>query len=399
MKRFLIWLVALTVCLVLRAPAAISVGPNGTGVWTFDTPPAMTEWATVNLPGGSSDIISDAQLDVAVQPLSAALFTNTLSLTATTNPAPLSSLLARYNTSGRYLQMRPGGVAATVLMATLQNDTGRDQSELTVSYDFRVANPPWVTIAEEVPGLRAYFSLAGSPGSWQLIPELTYGAPGPVWARLQLGYWPAGAQLFLLWADDNSFANANNPDLQEDAYVIDDFNAYVDNIIFDPISGVAIYRPISGESFPEGASIVFSMYSTPGLGVVTNVVLYDGTNVVGRSDPPPLLYPVTILYTNAATGLHQFTAVGMNAGLTVTSAPVSITVTAYRPPLTIAVDAVGLAVISWPEPSTGFELQSASDLRVPVWEKVTEPDESYDGFHHVFVDISTGTRFFRLEKR
>ncbi|HEU0010982.1 MAG TPA: hypothetical protein VFT34_14280 [Verrucomicrobiae bacterium] len=168
-------------------------------------------------------------------------------------------------------------------MATLQNDTGEDQSELAVSYDLRVANQPWVTIAEEVPGLRAYFSLSGSPASWQLIPESTSGAPGPLWARLELGFWPAGAQLFLLWADDNSFANADNTGTEEGAYAIDDFNAYVDNIIFDPLSGVAIYRPISGESFPEGASILFSMYSTPGLGSITNVVLYDGTNVIGTA--------------------------------------------------------------------------------------------------------------------
>jgi hypothetical protein len=108
--------------------------------------------------------------------------------------------------------------------------------------------------------------------------------------------------------------------------------------------------------------------------------------------------PVSILYTNAAPGLHQITAVGINWGIAVTSAPVSIHIIAYRPTLTLSASA-GLAVLSWPESSTGFELQSASDLREPVWEKVTEPDEPYDGFHHVTVDSWTGTRFFRLEKR
>jgi hypothetical protein len=259
MKRFLIWLVTITGCGVLRVPAAVSVGPNGTGAWRFDTAPAVTEWATIALPGGSSDIINEAQLDVAVQPLWPALFTNALPLTATTNLSPLVNALAGYNTVGQYLQMRSGGVAATVLLATLQNDTGRDQSELTVSYDFRVANPPWVTVAEEMPGLRVYFNLSGAPGGWQLIPELTYGAPGPLWARLELGFWPAGAQLYLLWADDNSYANADNAGPDEGAYVIDDFSAIAGNIVVDPISGVAIYRPISGQSFPEGASIQFSM--------------------------------------------------------------------------------------------------------------------------------------------
>ncbi len=132
MKRFLIWSVALTGCGVLLVPAAISVGPHGSGLWTFDTTPTMTEWATAwGLPGGSADIVSAVDLDVAVQSLSVGIFTTALPLTATTNP-PTASLLARYNTSGRYLQLRPAGVAATVLLATLQNDTGEDQSELTV---------------------------------------------------------------------------------------------------------------------------------------------------------------------------------------------------------------------------------------------------------------------------
>ena len=398
MKRLLIWLVTLTCCGVCRAPAAISVGPNGTSVWTFDTAPAVTEWATTNLAGGSGDIMNETQLDAAVQQLWPALFTTALPLTVITNPVPIASLLARYNTSGRYLQMRPGGVAAIFLMATLQNDTGRDLSSLMVSYDFSAVSAPGTTIAEEVPGLRVYFSLSSAPGGWQLIPELTYGAPGPLWARVQLGFWPAGSQLYLLWADDNSIANADSAGTEEGAYLIDDFGALPGDIIVDPPSGVTIFRPISGQTFPERASIEFSVYSTPGLGVVTNVALYDGTNVLGRSGPPPLPSPVKIFYTNAVPGLHQVIAVGINSGLSVTSAPVSITVIAYQPSLTLSA-ADGLAVLSWPEPSTGFELQSASDLREPVWEKVTEPDEPYDGFHHVTVNSWAGTRFFRLEKR
>jgi hypothetical protein len=151
MKRLLIWLVTLAGCGVLRVPAAISVGPGGTGLWTFDTAPAVTEWATMSVPGSSTDITSDVQLDAAVQSLSAAVFTNALPLTATFPPSV--NALARYNTSGRYLQtLAGGGTAATVFMVTLQNDTGRDESMLTVSYDFRLASLPSVTIHEDVPG-------------------------------------------------------------------------------------------------------------------------------------------------------------------------------------------------------------------------------------------------------
>ena len=397
MKRFLIWLAALTGCGVLPAPAAISVGPNGTGVWTFDSAPAVTDWATISLPGVAASFVSDADIDLAVQSLSAAQFASALPASATMPPS--ANALARFNTSGWFLQTRPTGVAGTFLLATLQNDTGADLHGLTVTYNFRVANPPEVTVVEEVPGLRAFFSLTGEAGSWQFVPQLTFVAPGFVAGPLPLGSWPAGSQLFLLWADDNSTSDANNSGNEEGAYTIDDFNAFVDIIIVDPLTTVEIYRPISGESFPEGASIRFDMTLRPGLGIPTNVVLYDGTIAVGQTGP--LTFPswMTILYTNATPGLHRFTAVGINSGIALTSAPVFITVVgADRPTLALRASADG-ADVSWPESFTGFELQSASDLRAPVWEKVPEPDVPSGGFHHVSVDTSIGTRFFRLEKR
>ena len=398
MKRILIWLVSLAACGVLRVPAAVSVGTSGSsGLWTFDTLPEVTEWATATgLQGSSSTFVSAAELDTAVQTLSVDLFTNALPTTATTPPS--GNGMARYHTSGQFLQMRSVGVAATVLMATLQNDTGMDHSSLTVSYNLREASSPFVTVAEEVPGLRAYFSRVGLQGSWQLIPELSQGTPGTLLAHLNLGAWPAGASLFLLWADDNSSANTDNVGLEEGAYTIDDFSVIAGKIIFDPLAGVTILSPTPAQVFSCGATIEFSVFLTQGLGAVTNVALFDGPNFIGQTGPPPLVSPVSILCSTVAPGLHQFRAVGINFGIALTSAPVNITVIADCPSLTITVEAGVLALISWPVPSTGFGLYSASDLRAPLWEKVTQPDDVHDGFRHVAVDISGGNRFFRLEK-
>jgi hypothetical protein len=280
-------------------------------------------------------------------------------------------------------------------MATLQNDAGSSQG-LTVSYRLRVENLPEATIGEEVPGLRAYFSLSGSPGSWQLIPSLSQGVPGLFVAELNVGWWAAGARLFLLWADDNAAATVTSSP-EEGAYAFDDFRAFA-GPHGDPFPGVVISYPMSGQSFPEGTWISFYVDETPGLGTITNVALYDGTNFIDQFGGSAMPSPLHLYYRGATPGLHQCRAVGISGGFAVTSAPVSITVFA-RPSLGLSVSASGVGVVSWPESFTGYELQSASDLRAPVWERINDTELTYDGFRHITVAILTGTRFFRLYKR
>jgi len=77
----------------------------------------------------------------------------------------------------------PTGVGYVSLMATLQNNTGVNQSALTFSYDLTENNStagavPTVVV-EEVPGHRVYFSLTGAAQSWQVVPKfLSIGTSG-----------------------------------------------------------------------------------------------------------------------------------------------------------------------------------------------------------------------------
>ena len=395
MKRFLLSFLLMPACAVLRIDAAISVGPAGTGVLKFDAAPAASEWSTGTVPGGASSITTAAQLDAAVQAVNAANLTAALSATTVTNPVPEVHLPAYYNSAGHYVQMRPAGVAATLLLATLQNNTGASQSSIFVAYTFRVVNPPFDAVAENVRGWRAFWSLTGLPGDWHLIPEFSGGSTAPLWTRLPLGFWPAGTRLFLLWADDDSFASGAVGGLAEGAYTLDDFSAFPDNAATNPRSGVTIFSPDSGQSFVEGTAFEIVAYSTPGSSAATNVLFYDRTSLLGSASS----LPSSFLYTNAAPGLHILTAVAVNSGVALTSAPVSITVTTFRPVLTITDFGPGLIQLTWPEVVGGFQLQYTTALRPGVWTPVFDPDNLYDGVHHVDLFDPPRVIFFRLEKR
>jgi len=112
------------------------------------------------------------------------------------------------------------------LMATLQNDTGADQAALTFSYDLTENNStagavPTVVV-EEVPGHRVYFSLTGAAGSWQVVPEVSsIGTTGTRIGTANLGSWPSGGLMYVLWADDNAAADRNNTNNEEGGYLID----------------------------------------------------------------------------------------------------------------------------------------------------------------------------------
>jgi hypothetical protein len=199
MSRCLLSLTSSLACWAASAGAAISVGPAGSGVLTFDTLPAVGEWSTLALAGGGATFTNTAALDAAVQLLTASNINGTLPATATVPPS-VSGAGARWNSSAHYLQTRPGGVAAVLLMATVRNDTGVAQTCLDVSYSMYVSSP----FSEELPGHRIYCSLTGESNSWQLIPGLAgVETPGSLSAVLELCCWPTGGLLYLLWADDN----------------------------------------------------------------------------------------------------------------------------------------------------------------------------------------------------
>jgi hypothetical protein len=188
-------------------------------------------------------------LDAMIQTNSAAGITNQLIVTSTVPPATGGT--ARWNESLQLAQTRPAGVAATLLMATLQNATGGGVSHLYLSYDFTTGAE---TGLEEIPGYRLYYSYTGAPGDWIAVPELSSrivtGAHG-AYIALE-GGWAPQALLYLLWADDNS-------DAVTDPYLtIDNFS--VGTVVCDSFYWL---QPFSDLTVTEGEWASFSVNLCP----------------------------------------------------------------------------------------------------------------------------------------
>ena len=211
-RRVLLLLTTLggVAAVVLDVGGAISVGPSGAGPLTFDTQPTGTDFLSAYYAGDGAAFSTTAQSDTSIASLPASALGPTFVLAlATTVPPSAYAYAFRWNTNSHYLQSRPTtsnapsatASAAVVLLATLQNDTGSSQSSVTVSYDMGVTDP----LVGELPGHRVYFSMTGAAQSWQVIPEFSgVETNGRLSAVLNLGSWPSGGTMYLLWFDDNA---------------------------------------------------------------------------------------------------------------------------------------------------------------------------------------------------
>ena len=123
MKRLLLLLAAILTCAAANSHAAISVGPSGSGVLTFDALPAVTEWSTLSVGSFSSRFSDAAALDAAVMASTTAAFVN-VALSQSAIIPPSQNAIPRWTSAGLWLQTRPTGNDYTLLMATLRNDTG-----------------------------------------------------------------------------------------------------------------------------------------------------------------------------------------------------------------------------------------------------------------------------------
>ena len=264
---------------------AASVGPTGY-TNAFDTAvPGPGDWSTETISGGSGDVTTAAELDAAVQSLTASGIATQIS-SDTGNP-PAADALATWSSTGHYLQTRPTGVKMAVLMATLVNDTGTNANLLNLNYDFTVAT----SVTEEIGGHRVYYSLTGAANSWQNVPALNSHPPGRVSTSVGLSSpWNAGAKLYLLWADDNG---SGSPD---DANQIDNLflSAYYTNF---PLT-ISLTSPTEGQHLGAGSAVTASVVLT---GSPTNVSYYvDGTLAAVRTAPP--FTPVTL--PSQSVGAH-----------------------------------------------------------------------------------------------
>ena len=327
MKKLLSTTTLILAITALNVVAAISIGPGGTsGTVTFAdaTPPPLDEWATRSIGGGSGDYATTVALDDAVNLVAASTINTNFPTTATVPPGN-RNLLARYNTGGQYLQTFPTGNGATLVMATVTNGTGQAATTFTLTYD--LTNPTTATGNEgNLPGHRVYFSFTGLPQSWQPIPGLSGSAlPGAKSGSFNLGNWPDGAPIYIVWADDNGDG--------------DDPCWTIDNVVFGakaevvPLS-ITLTSPANGESFATCSRSLRLQASITG--VPTYVTYYmDWVEVAARDAVP--FSPVTLSPGLVTEGPHTFYATVWDVnGESASSPDVSIVVTA-APPVSIVI--------------------------------------------------------------
>lgn len=205
--------------LIAAATAGLATGVQAqipylaTGTATYDfatTPTAADGWTTGSIAGGAGDVTTEAAMDTAVAAVVATGITAAFPVSATFPPNGTAGTW-RHNTSpsGLFLQSNPTGVRATVLMATLRNDSGGNVSTISVNYDF---GNPYVVAGEQLPGVYAYYSLSGLADSWVKVPELsgaTLGAKSVI-LNLSGGPWASGQSLYIIWVDDNGSPSPEN---------------------------------------------------------------------------------------------------------------------------------------------------------------------------------------------
>lgn len=199
--RFIILVIGCTAAL-LRA--AIPVEMRGTPS-TFDSPPLTNEWATLHVPFNSPNVSNSFGLDALVQSHEAGAITNPLTTSTIFPSSGSGSLAAMWSSPAHLLETRPtGNSKALLLMARLENRTGRNLAALHVSY--LMGDPvQFYDDDVELPGYHVYYSLTGHSNTWQHIPKLSgYETNARVSALIELGAWPPNGELFLLWADDNN---------------------------------------------------------------------------------------------------------------------------------------------------------------------------------------------------
>ncbi len=286
-----------------NASAAL-VGPSGY-TNAFATRPPAGDFSTTSggLAGAAADISTAADLDTYAQNVAASTITTQVTDSSANTPNnPPAKLAAAQWTSGgsAYLVTRATGNRATVLMATLVNNTGTNCNALHFNYQLTVG----ASYTEQVPGQRLYYSTSTASNTWTSLPAVSgLNASGSVSTNVLLDrIWSNGSPLYLLWLDDNS------TDSTESAYEIDNFfaSAYYTN----PPLTITLTAPFNGQHLGSGDGISATVALT---GSPTNVSYYvDGTLVIERGAAP--YTPVTL--PQQTLGAHTIFATARDANNT-----------------------------------------------------------------------------------
>ena len=222
------------------AQGAISLSLAGVAE-NFTVKPPASSWSSIqgSPPLDNNQVVqvdifeTNADIDALMtgatsQSVLAADVSQALETTGVTTVAGSKTRRAAWNQTGETLQMFPTTIGASALMATLQNDSGRNITSISVDYAFqRFAGNG----TEQLPGWRAYYSVTGNGSDWIHIPQFDGGQTGNRSANIAFANAIApGSQFFLIWLDDNARSGfrSTNPNVpntisSEDRYTLDDF--------------------------------------------------------------------------------------------------------------------------------------------------------------------------------
>lgn len=303
----------------MKASAAISVGPTGTGVLTFSALPPNTEWSSRHvLPNSGTAITTVEGLDGPVQTNSAAQINTAL---ANVNNGAANNN-ASWHSASQLIYTRPTGNSYQLLMGQFVNNIGDVANQITVSFDASIITP----LAGQAAGWRVFYSLSGLPNEWVVIPELSgtefNGSVGPVTVNLAQN-WLSGTTLYLLFADDNADG------ITDPGYGIDNFQLTASPVNITPVS---ITTPLANATAPERGSATFTVTASGA------PQFYhwskNGTPIPGANGPSYTANSVTYPGDNGA----QITVIVSNS-LNSVSSTATLTVTPDTVPPT-AIDAV-----------------------------------------------------------
>ncbi len=269
--RQLFFLLGVIATCVPFARGAIVVGANGSGILSFATRPAASEWSTKSITGLDVLFVNSNDLGNAVQTnASAVSISAQLADAGAANP-PGQNTVAAWSSGGTGgLWTRPTANGATLLMATLMNATGAEQNALRIAYTLGQSGG---TPAEQAPAHQVYYSFSGELGSWVNIPGLSGGSIG---ARSNVVVfatpWTNGAPLYVLWIDDNATGGVDR------GYSIDDVSfvattglslEVIPDAIVDVLSTVSFHTRIT-ESNGPGTRFTYSLEPDAPSGVLIN---------------------------------------------------------------------------------------------------------------------------------
>ena len=265
----------------LHAVGAI-VGPSGyTNSFSFQ-PPAE-DWAMLNLAGDPVDVYTPDE-EVNTNVIAADVSVQTM---MDMGDPPEANENAVWSSTGLYLQTRPTGNRATVLMGKFVNNSGSNATQITVSYLLTIMAMGAMEEATEESGrgTRVYFSLSGEANSWTNEAALnsSFSTDGiyPLSATIALN-WTNGGNLFLVWLDDNSSAGTDS------ANQYDNFSLLITGGTSTNLF-CSVAAPIAGTTFLSGSSIT-------------------ALALTGNGTPP---YTVEY-FTNSGLGNELFASAGNN---------------------------------------------------------------------------------------